>query len=430
MSPDPQRYYSMQNTETKHAYNGPIAVGQPLLRPNPLAFHQQASTGSKIRIPQADRPVNPDLNMDRPQPQKQQMNVQAGNRHDAVPVKPVWQGRDDHVQDDLEGQDGVRDEATEIGSLKSDPIPSEAAFTENSRLEDEDHNPDKKMDDSSKDSQQTQEKMKEDLSSEEPQKSKFGGENRNADSNTQSNKGGVHDDVDGNAMETSEQNESNKLNEFLKPNTNTNDEREGENGAPSSSENKERNAFTKEEDKSRNSGENHADGNDGIAINLDVLKDKISSSKDIGFLRRMLTLIKKITHHKDFHNLAGAQKNAIMQAGKAVNSVVSKGSNTERSFIQPRPANTSPNVNRGNYRGGAQSVNSYISSHPPRWKVGDRTITGSTQAQFYKGQQPQISKKFQIERNPYYQQPRRVSYSPPYFSLQRLNYGIYNGNVP
>ncbi|XP_031573191.1 uncharacterized protein LOC116307178 [Actinia tenebrosa] len=430
MSPDPQRYYSMQTAETKHAYKGPIAVGQPLLRPSPLAFNHQASTGSKIRIPQADQPVNPDLNMDKAQRQKQQMNAQAGNRHDAVPVKPDWQVGDERVQDDLEGQDGVKDEATEIGSLKSDPIPSDAAFTENPKLDGEDQESEQKMD-NSKEAEQPQEKMKNDVSSNQPQKPTIDDlepaeKNKNIDSSSHSI--GVHNDAEDNAKETNEQSESNKLDEFLKPNTYTNDERKGENGAQSSNEKQETNAFSKEEEKASNSDGNHSDDKGGIAINLDVLKDKISSSKDIGFLKRMLTLIKKITHHKDFNKLAGAQKNAIVQAGKAVNSVVRKGSNTERSFIQPRPANTSPNT--GYNRGGTQYVNSYISEHPPRWKVGDRTLTGSAKAQFYSGRQHEISKKFQIERNPYYQQQPRVSYTPPYFSLQRLNYGIYNGNVP
>ncbi|KAK3737239.1 hypothetical protein QZH41_010876 [Actinostola sp. cb2023] len=224
----------------------------------------------------------------------------------------------------------------------------------------------------------------------------------------------------------------------------------------------------------------------GLSINLDVLRNRISSSKNVGFLKRMLSLIKKITHHKDFEKLGGVQKNAIMQAGEAVHNAVFKPADVQRSFIQPRP----PTVKQGEYStqgyvapgygasSGAQrnavqyavqgdAQRSVIQTHPPKWKPGDYTTqqyvspaytgsqvnyayptyqaslqyhpphwkpgdyttgTGSTNAQLYKPRQTQITKKFQIERNPYYQRP--VAYTPPYFSLQRLNYGLYNGNVP
>ena len=41
------------------------------------------------------------------------------------------------------------------------------------------------------------------------------------------------------------------------------------------------------------------------SINLDVLKNKIIHSTNATFLRRMLTLIRKITHHKDYQKLQG-----------------------------------------------------------------------------------------------------------------------------
>jgi hypothetical protein len=440
MSPDPQRYYSEQSSASaiKHPYSVPITVGQPLLRPSPLAFHQQTTTGStsgfnKLRLPQGDQPANPDLNLDKDK-------AQTGNRHYTVPnpVKLVLQDKDEHIEDDIEGrQDGAKDEATEIGDVQSDPIPSDTSFTENTKLETEEKN-----NDSEQNIDSSIEQVTPNTNSGSSQQSNddglaTAGNNVNPDSNTQSNEGGIHDDI----MSDEKENEPNKLNEYLKPASNANNEvGQGKSDVHSYTTSQGSSSLAKQANPSTKSEVDQSEDKGGVAINLDVLKNKIAGSKDVGFLKRMLTLIKKITHHKDFNKLAGMQKNAIVQAGKAVKNAVKTESTTQRSFIQPRPANVSPDVNyafHGRPGYGGQSVNSYISSvnqrpHPPNWNPGDRTVTGSTHAQFYKAGQREISKKFQIERNPYYQQqsPRRVSYTPPYFSLQRLNYGIYNGNMP
>ena len=67
------------------------------------------------------------------------------------------------------------------------------------------------------------------------------------------------------------------------------------------------------------------------SINFDILKNKIMHSTNTTFLRRMLTLIRKITHHKDFQKLQGPARSFVAQAGSAVqtlNNALSKKSST------------------------------------------------------------------------------------------------------
>jgi len=265
--------------------------------------------------------------------------------------------------------------------------------------------------------------------------------------------------------------ESSKLNEFLKPESDSENKQDQQDTNDSTAD---RPTSTAQEQQKAAAEPTKKPGN--LAINLDVLKNRISSSKDIGFLKRMLKLIRKITHHKDFNKLGGVQRNAIMQAGMAVhNAVVSKGDDiSQRSSIQPQPANWSPGQytaqgyytpqydtsqrsfiqqNPPSWKPGDYTYNSYnayvspqgvnyaypsyqASAHynPPHWSPGDYT-TGSTTAQLVKPK-PHVqesTKKFQIERNQYSQtqaQRPATSYRPPYSSLGSLSFGLYNGNTP
>ena len=123
-------------------------------------------------------------------------------------------------------------------------------------------------------------------------------------------------------------------------------------------------------------------------INLNLLKDKILHSTNATFLRRMLTLIRKITHHKDFQKLNAPARSFISQANNAVEAV-------NRVYNEARES--SP-------------LQEYSSS-----LAHARDLA--------------LSKKFQIARNPYYQ--TYYGYGQPYYTnLERMRYGWYNGNVP
>ncbi|EDO31071.1 predicted protein [Nematostella vectensis] len=163
-----------------------------------------------------------------------------------------------------------------------------------------------------------------------------------------------------------------------------------------------------------------------VAINLDVLKNKILHSSDAGFLKRMLTLIRKITHHKDFSKLAVMQKSAIMGVGKAVGKAVGQP-NAVRSQIAPQPPAMQPGDYTSYGNTGTDFSSQYVNRRPPFMQPGDYTA----RAQTVRTAVPrhEVTKKFEIERNPYQPAPR-MAYVPPYWNLQRLNYGIYNGNAP
>lgn len=268
-----------------------------------------------------------------------------------------------------------------------------------------------------------------------------------------------------------------KLDEFLKPESGNDDKQDQQDAEDKTAD--QQTPATQEQQPAAPEL-NKKPGN--LAINLDVLKNRISSSKDVGFLKRMLSLIRKITHHKDFYKLGGVQRNAIMQAGMAVHNAVSSKSDdiSQRSSIQPQPMNWSPGqyTAQGYYNpqyGVSAAVQrSFIQQNPPSWKPGDYTYngynayassprvnyaypsyqasahyspphwspgdytTGSSTAQLVKPkpQTQKSTKKFQIERNQYTeaktqaQRPVASSYRPPYSSLGSLSFGLYNGNTP
>ena len=123
------------------------------------------------------------------------------------------------------------------------------------------------------------------------------------------------------------------------------------------------------------------------SINLDTLKNKIMHTTNATYLRRMLSLIRKITHHRDFQKLHGPARAFVNQANTAVQAL-----NKAYSQRVVSPALNQPNQ--------------------PQYRAG-------------------VVKKFQIARNPYYAQNYYpAQYRPPYYALQRMQYGWYNGNTP
>lgn len=186
-------------------------------------------------------------------------------------------------------------------------------------------------------------------------------------------------------------------------------------------------------------------------INLDVLKNKILHTTNATFLRRMLALIQKITHHKDFHKLQAPARSFVAQANTAVQAL-NKAYN-ERVSSSPvtmgigYPLTKKSAVQRFNQ---AYSVNQRMSAAPVNQgtinqlygnnykkstvqalnnQAYNQRISASPINRFYGNNDYSVTKKFQIARNPYYQ--NYYQYRQPYYSnLQSMQYGLYNGNVP
>lgn len=191
-------------------------------------------------------------------------------------------------------------------------------------------------------------------------------------------------------------------------------------------------------------------------INLDVLKNKILHTTNATFLRRMLALIQKITHHKDFHKLQAPARSFVAQANTAVQALnnaynervssspvtmgidypLSKKSAVQRfnqayninQRISPSPINlgTVHQLYGNNYKKSTvqamnnQAYNDRISATSPLNMATGNPLYGNNYS---------VSKKFQIARNPYYQ--NYYQYRQPYYSnLQSMQYGLYNGNQP
>lgn len=133
-----------------------------------------------------------------------------------------------------------------------------------------------------------------------------------------------------------------------------------------------------------------------LEINLDVLKHKIMHSTNATFLRRMLTLIRKITHHKDFKKLDTKGQNIVMKANSAVSAINNAYQQEQRARVQMSPPRNPRPM-------------------PP---VMDTDLMDDDV----------ITKKFQIERKPIQYQPQPL-YNNPYYNLQRWQYGLYNGNA-
>lgn len=191
-------------------------------------------------------------------------------------------------------------------------------------------------------------------------------------------------------------------------------------------------------------------------INLDVLKNKILHTTNATFLRRMLALIQKITHHKDFHKLQAPARSFVAQANTAVQALnhaykervsstpvamgidypLSKKSDVQRmnqayninQRISASPINfgTANQLYGNNYKKSStvqtinnQAYNQRISASPLNMATGNPLY----------GNNYSVTKKFQIARNPYYQ--NYYQYRQPYYSnLQSMQYGLYNGNQP
>lgn len=138
------------------------------------------------------------------------------------------------------------------------------------------------------------------------------------------------------------------------------------------------------------------DKHKNLEINLDTLKEKIMHSTNATFLRRMLTLIRKITHHKDFKKLGSNGRNIVMKADRtvhALNTAYQQAQRDRLEMLPPREPQPMP-----------PAINTDL--------MDDDVIT----------------KKFQIERRPYQYRPRPL-YINPYYNLQRWQYGLYNGNT-
>lgn len=161
------------------------------------------------------------------------------------------------------------------------------------------------------------------------------------------------------------------------------------------------------------------------SINFDVLKNKIMHSTNATFLRRMLALIQKITHHKDYQKLQAPARSFVTQANTAVQAL--KNAYEERVSTLPVSLGTG-NQHYGNDYGlrkksTVQTLNTAYNNRVamPSAYLGNRN-------QFYQNGYT-VAKKFQIARNPYYQ--NYYQYRQPYYSnLQSMRYGLYNGNVP
>lgn len=530
--PDPQRYYSEQTAAMAQPYPAPaVTVGQPIVRPNPfpLAFHQQVTSLPSEQ--QEYQPENPDLNMvkavDTPdQPVKQVSKAQSGKIRDDINGDQVIdegiedeadEATIDHQESDplpsetsftynpnLEVEESAKDsdaiadaQNTVVNTLPNhlnNPLPMNSIPSEEHH--DNDYLPNGPTPGKKAASQKQQQKQQDKNTSkpgalppkspkkvaavssipaiqnvpaiEEDPIEKTPQDTPNVQASQKVVKPALPETpsgpIQGDDLEGGS--ETNKLDEFLKPaSSSSSDIKPDQNDA-----NDANNQSPDAQEELKQVAPSPTKKPGGLAINLDVLKNRISSSKDVGFLKRMLTLIKKITHHKDFNKLGGTQKSAIMQAGKAVHNAVSKNNvvdqrssiqtpsanwspgqyttqgyvasqqassaAVQRSFIQQNPPKWNPRDYTNGYSpvyAAPQGVNyaypSYqasLQNYPPHWNPGDYT-SGSPSAQLVKPKPKIVAKKFQIERHP--QRPV-VSYKPPYASLQRLNFGLYNGNTP
>lgn len=198
------------------------------------------------------------------------------------------------------------------------------------------------------------------------------------------------------------------------------------------------------------------------SINFDVLKDKIMHSTNATFLRRMLALIQKITHHKDYQKLQGPARNFVAQANTAVQAL----SKAYRERVPTSPANIgignqlygndyglrkksavqmptnvaysnraamSPGyMGTGSLYGNAYALRKKTTVPALNSAYNNRLVMSSvnpgTGNQLY-GNHFTLAKKFLIARNPYYQS--YYQYRQPYYSnIQSMRYGLYNGNIP
>lgn len=193
------------------------------------------------------------------------------------------------------------------------------------------------------------------------------------------------------------------------------------------------------------------------SINLEVLKNKIMHSTNATFLRRMLTLIQKITHHKDYQKLQGPARNFVAQANTAVQalnkaynervsttpvgfaetsnplyeSALRKKSTVQTGLNAAGYNNRLPGATNQFYgndfalrkKSAVQALNSGFNNG-----VAMSTAPQRADNQFY-GNGYSLVKKFQIERNPYYQ--NYYQYRQPYYrNILSMRYGLYNGNTP
>lgn len=224
------------------------------------------------------------------------------------------------------------------------------------------------------------------------------------------------------------------------------------------------------------------------SINFDILKNKIMHSTNTTFLRRMLTLIRKITHHKDFQKLQGPARSFVAQANTAVQAL--NNAFSEKASTSPTNAGTGIQQN-GNYfevrkksavqtPGAAYSstmmMSPYANAYAQRKKsavqspmaayrsriamsqgslgngnnydyaqrkktavqalnrglysnrMAISSVNPGTVNQFY-GNDYSLSKKFEIARNPYYANYYQLR-QPYYRNIASIRYGLYNGNTP
>lgn len=264
------------------------------------------------------------------------------------------------------------------------------------------------------------------------------------------------------------------------------------------------------------------------SINFEILKNKIMHSTNTTFLRRMLTLIQKITHHKDYQKLQGPARSLVAQANTAVQAL--NKAYGDRSSTSPLSAGIGNQLYVNNFAlrkksavqtpvsaynrrimmplGNRGSGNIYSNGYAlkkksavqtPSTAYNTRIMSPGNQGNFYRnvyalrrksavqrpiavyrntnamsqgnlrtgriydyaqrkstavpkpnvvynnrmamssvnpgvvnqfyGNDYTISKKFQIARNPYYQNYYQLR-QPYYRNIESLRYGLYNGNTP
>lgn len=196
------------------------------------------------------------------------------------------------------------------------------------------------------------------------------------------------------------------------------------------------------------------------SINFDDLKDKIMHSTNATFLRRMLTLIQKITHHKDYQKLQGPARSFVAQANTAVQALnkaynerissspvsmetgnqiyVNDNGLRKKSAVQTPNTVYNARVVPGNLENGNLYGNNYALRKKTAVQPLNRAYNGrvamspvnrpGTGNQLY-GNDYRLAKKFLIASNPYYQSYHQ--YRQPYYSnIRSMRYGLYNGNIP
>ena len=171
----------------------------------------------------------------------------------------------------------------------------------------------------------------------------------------------------------------------------------------------------------------------------------------------MLTLIQKITHHKDYQKLQGPARSFVAQANTAVQALNKayneRVSTTPVSFAETsnplyesalrKKSTVQTGLNAAGYnnrlpgatnqfygndfalrkKSAVQALNSGFNNG-----VAMSTAPQRADNQFY-GNGYSLVKKFQIERNPYYQ--NYYQYRQPYYrNILSMRYGLYNGNTP